>query len=888
MKLFDWLLTVYPRGFRERFGEEMHAAFTQDYARARARGRLAGLLFLTTTILRGLCFGFLERLPRAVTIRSFVSVDVRDAIRSLWATPLVSAVAILSLALGIGANTALFSILNSLVLRQLPVREPHKLVMVGRTDWTNPIWEQLRLRQSELFESACAWSFQRFNLSDTGRADPVDGVYVSGGLFDTLGINMVAGRPLTPADDVRGGGPDGHVAVISHRFWQQRFGGARDVLERQLTLNRVRFRIVGVAPRGFDGPEVGQAMDVFLPIASEAAIRGSESALDGRSSSWLQVLARLRPDQGLETAAAALNAARPAIRHATLPSEFNAEYRAGYLTGKDDFALVPAATGVSTLRARFQEPLTILMVVVAAVLLIASANIANLMLARATARRHDLSLRLALGASRTRLACQLFVESLLLAVVGGVAGLMLAEFGGSLLIRQLGSEGNAVSLDLSVDWRVLGFTAAVAVGATLLFGVAPVLGLRSVEASEALKEHNRTVAGDRRVRLRSALVVSQVAVSFALVAGAGVFVRTFATLLTTPLGFDPTRLLVVSVESDRSGAALETHVERARRVTDAAATAPGISRASLSYLTPMSGRGWTHRVGVSGGPELPREEQVTTVNAVAPGWFETYGMRLFAGRDFVASDRIGSEQVVIVNDAFVRRFVGPQNPLGQRVRGLGLGRLKESVIVGVVNDAIYRTARLGIVPTMYLPMAQADLFGSKFAVTVKLASGHPFVERGLTDALLREDPDLAFSFRHYGDQVRATIVQERIVAMLSGFFGVLALLLAALGLYGIAAYSVSRRRSEIALRMALGESTGGIVRRVLSSVGGLIACGAAVGMVVSLWAAQFVSALTFGVDARDPITLAGTASILAGVGLFAAWLPARTASRVDPALTLKG
>ena len=333
---------------------------------------------------------------------------------------------------------------------------------------------------------------------------------------------------------------------------------------------------------------------------------------------------------------------------------------------------------------------------------------------------------------------------------------------------------------------------------------------------------------------------------------------------------------------------VEDPIELARRVTEAATRVPGISRASLSYLTPMSGRGWTYRVDVSAGPALPRAEQVTAVNAVAPGWFETYGMRLLAGRDFAPADRVGSDQVVIVNEAFVRRFVGTRNPLGQRVRGVGLGRLKESVIVGVVNDAIYRTARLGIFPTMYLPMGQADLFGSGFAVTVKLVSGRPFVESGLTDALLRENPDLAFSFRDYGDQVRATIVQERLVAMLSGFFGVLALVLAALGLYGVASYSVSRRRPEIALRMALGESTGGVVRLVLGRVGGLITCGAAIGIVLSLWAAQFVSALTFGVDARDPITLAGTASVLAGVGLLAAWLPARKASRVDPAITLKG
>ena len=794
----------------------------------------------------------------------------------------------LSLALGIGANTALFSILNSLVIRPLPVREPQQLVMIGRTDWTNPIWEQLRQRQSELFESACAWSFQRFNLSDPGRTDPVDGAYVSGGMFLTLGIKTVAGRPLTPGDDVRGGGADGHVAVISYRFWQQRFSGARDVLERQLTLNRVPFRIVGVAPRGFEGPEVGQAMDVFLPLASEAAIRGPESALDGRSSSWLQVMARLRADQSLEAATAALNAARPAIREATLPLDFNAEYRAGYLTGKDDFALVPAATGVSSLRNRFQEPLTIIMVVVAAVLLIASANIGNLMLARASARRHDMSLRLALGASRARLACQPLVESLLLSAIGGIAGLVLAEFGGAFLIRQLGSELNSVSLDLPVDWRVLGFTAAAAIGATLLFGLAPALGLPGVEASEALKEHSRTVTGDRRVALRSALVVTQVAVSFALVAGAGLFLRTFSTLMTTPLGFDPKRLLIVSVDPPRSAAALENPIELARRVTDAAATVPGVSRASLSYLTPMSGRGWTYRVHVSDGPTLPREDQVTAVNAVAPGWFETYGMRLLAGRAFAASDRAGSEQVVIVNEAFARRFVGSRNPLGQRVRGVGLGRLKESVIVGVVNDAIYRTARLGILSDDVSADGTGGPVRFGFAVTVKLVSGRPFVENSLADALLRENPELTFSFRDYGAQVRATMAQERLVAMLSGFFGVLALLLAALGLYGVTSYSVNCRRPELALRMALGESTGGVLRLVLGRVGGLIACGAALGIVLSLWAAQFVRGLMFGVDARDPITLAGTASVLAGVGLFAAWLPARKASRVDPAITLKG
>jgi predicted permease len=887
MTLYDWLLFLYPRAFRERFAAGMHAAFVEDYAHARLRGRLAGLRFLSTTIVQALWFACVERLPRAATIRSFLSVDLRDAVRSLRATPIVTVAAILSLALGIGANTALFSILNSLVLKELPVREPQQLVMIGRTDWTNPIWEQIRDRQSDLFESACAWSSQTFNLADSGRADPVEGAYVSGGLFRTLGIDTIAGRPFTAADDVRGGGADGYVAVISYRFWRQRFGGTQDVLGRRLNITGVPFTIVGVTPRGFLGPEVGRAMDVFVPLASEAAIRGRDSALDGRSSWWLQVMARLKPNHTLDDATAALDAARPAIREATMPPDYNAEYRARYLAG-NDFHLIAAATGFSSLRTRFEEPLTIIMIVVAGVLLIACANIANLMLARAAARRHDMSVRLALGASRTRLGCQLFAESLMLAVVGSAAGLALAEFIAALLIRQLGSDVNSVTLDLSVDWRVLGFTAAVALGATLLFGLAPAFGLGTVEPNDALKEQSRTVAGDRRIGLRNALVVVQVGLSFALVAGAGLFVRTFATLAATPLGFDPAKLLIVNVDAGRSGAALGDKSAFGQRVADAAATVPGVSRASLSYITPLSGRNWTHRVQVSGGPTLSRAEQTTWVNAVAPGWFETYGMRLLAGRDVAPADVKGSESVAVVNEAFVRRFIGPHSPLGQRIKGVGLGTLKESVIVGVVNDAVYRTPRAGVVPTMYLPMAQADTFGSGFSVTVKVISERLSVERSLTDAIGRTDPALAFSFRDYTDQLRATVVQERLVAMLSGFFGLLATMLAALGLYGVTSYSVSHRRPEIAVRMALGASSYGVVRLVLRRVATLLVSGAAIGLVLSLWAARFVGALLFGVDARDPVTLAGAASVLMAVGLLAGWLPARKASRMDPTTALRG
>lgn len=885
MKPYEWLLRVYPRHVRDRFGAGMRATFAEDLTRAIARGRVAALVFVAATVVHTLGAGLAERLPRPAAIRSFLSADVRDAVRSLRATPIVTVAAILSLALGIGANTALFSILYSLVLKPLPIEEPERLAVLVGDGWTNPIWEQIRERRSELFDGAFAWAPERFNLAASGPADPVHGGYVSGSLFPTLGLHARIGRLLTPEDDVRGGGRDGYAAVVSHRFWQHRLGGGEDVVGRRLTLDKVSFTIVGVVPERFDGPEIGQRMDVFLPLAAEAAIRGPESTLDGRSSWWLQIMVRLRQGQSVTAASAALNRSLPAIRDATLPSGISAERRARYLSGP--FVLTGAASGVSSLRNRFAQPLTIIMIVVGAVLLIACANIANLMLARAASRRHEMTVRLALGASRMRLGCQLFVESLLLAIAGAVAGLALARFGAALLVRQLGSGTSAVTLDLSTDWRVLGFTAAVALSATILFGLAPALGLGRLRASEVLKEQSRSVTGDRRLGLRNLLVVAQVALSFALVAGAGLFVRTFTTLMTVPLGFDPDKLLIVSVDARQTDSSAATELALFQRVASAAAGAPGVSRASLSFMTPMSGRGWNSRIELTGGPVLSGRDQVTWVNAVAPGWFETLGMRILAGRDFTESDVAGSERVAVVNEAFLRRFAGGRAPLGQRMKVMGPGSPQETIIVGVVNDAVYRTARAGVVPTMYLPMTQGGPFGSGFSIVARLGAERHEAERRIAAAVSRVHPKLAVSFRDYSDQVQATVAQERLVAMLAAFFGGLAMVLAALGLYGVTAYSVTRRRPELAVRIALGASTGGVVRLVLGRLTVLLLAGLLIGSGLTLWAGKFIATLLFRVDARDPLTLTGAAAILLTVGLVAGWLPARGLSRLDPTTALR-
>ena len=819
---------------------------------------------------------------RRDAMRTILSIDLRDALRSLRATPLVTLVAIASLALGIGANTALFSIVNGLMLRPLPVDAPEQLALIEDGSWSHPTWEQVRQRRASLFADALAWSNETFDLAESGEAEPVEGVYASGNLFAVLGLGAVRGRPLLDADDVRGGGPDGPVAVISHALWQQRFDRADNVLGRRLTVNRVPVTIVGVMPRGFLGPEVGRAAHVFVPLALDASIRGHESRLDQPTSSWLNMMVRLAPGQTIDAAAAALNHAAADIRGATVPATWSPDRRAAYL--QEPFRLVSAATGRSTLRARFAQPLTIIITVVGVVLLIACANIANLLLARATARRAELSVRIALGASRARLTRQLLAEAFILAATGSAIGMLCAEGAAAMLVAQLGSQVTAVTIDLSLDWRVLAFTTAVTTVTTLLFGLAPAAGLSSLDPNAALKDHGRTTIGERRARLRHGLVVVQVALSLVLTVAAVLFVRTFHTLTTMPLGMTSEDLLLVNVDTQRTAVAPEDRFELYERVVGAVRRVPGAERVSASYTTPLSTRGWNDRVEHPARADLSPQQRVTFQNAIAPGWFATYGMRVLAGRDLTAQDVAGTEPVAVVNETFVKRFLGGP-PVGQHIR---LNADPHSlVVVGVVNDAVYRSARGGIVPTVYVPLAQVRQLSPAFTVTMAAHADRGGVVRALKDVLSRTDPNLTFSFRDYADQVRSTVAQERLIAVLSGFFGGIALLLAALGLFGVTSYSVNRRRPEIAVRMALGADAGRVLRLVLRRVTLLAIAGVLIGIGLALWASRFVGTLLFDLDARDPQTFAVAAIALVGVALLAGWLPARRASRLDPTTVLR-
>jgi putative ABC transport system permease protein len=870
---------------------DLHAAAIRDGASDADARRMV----LDT--LNAASFLELSKRPRARRRGGYVH-DLRVAMRQLIATPVVTIVAVLSLALGIGANTAIFSLVNSLLLRALPVRDPQQLALLkggnvdsaGLSSWTFVIWEELR-RRPQLFDSGFAWDAQRVNLASAGIAEFADGIWTTAGIFDTLGVSPLLGRTFTAADDRRGGGPDGPVAVVSYSFWQRRFGGAADVIGRRLTLERIPFTIVGVMPPDFFGPDVGRRFDVVLPMGAEPLVRGKESALDSRDYWWLSVMVRLKPGQSIDAATEALRGVQPQIRAATLPvGKWPSQDLDKYLSAK--FTLVPAATGSSPIRTKYGPALLTVMVVVALVLLIACANIANLQLARATARRHEWSVRLALGASRWHLARLLLTESLVLSTVGAGLGFLIARWGSQLLVQQLSTQALTVFLDLSPDWRVLAFTSGVTVATALLFGAAPAFRAAGVAPMEAIKEQGRGAGvANGRASVASALVVVQVALSVMLVVAAALFLRTFSKLATVNLGFEPGRVLVVTMNAQRAPLEPSQRMTVYERALEAVQALPGVERAALSPVIPISGHLWGSRFEVSDGVPLEDSRRSAFRNQVTPGFFDTYGQRLVAGRAFTDRDRDGAPPVAIVNKAFARRFLNGGNPIGHTVHlPRAVTPERDMEIVGVVGDAVYRRLRDPAPPTLYSPVAQTTSgpATTEYNLSVRTASESPAqLSRSIADAIGGVNRDLILTFLPLAEQIDGSLTQERVVAMLAGFFGALALLLAGLGLYGVTSYAVSRQRTEIGIRMALGAAPHSVVRLVLSRVTMLVAVGIAAGAAASLWASQFVSTLLYGIEPRDPATLVGSAAVLAAVGALASWLPAYRASRIDPAQVLR-
>ena len=813
--------------------------------------------------------------------------DLRFGARMLRKSPGLLVAALLSMGLGIGANTAIFSLVDAVLLRSLPVREPERLAVITG-EFTNPIWEQVRDRADTLWDGALAWYQERLDLSAGGDVDPAETLMVSGSFFEELGVQPALGRLLGPADDRRGGSVHGPTAVISQRFWERRYGSDPGIVGRTVTLNHIPFTIAGVVPARFLGPTVGRSFDVAIPLGTVDLVTpgGPESALDGRSRWWLSIMVRLAPGQSVEAATAALRGVQPQIRDATLPLDWPRSMLARYLS--DGLEIESASTGISDLRRSYEQPLLVLLGIVGVVLLVACANVANLLLARASARRHELAARLALGASHGRLVRQLLAESAVLAVPGAIAGLAIAVWGSRFLVAQISTSDSQVALDLPLDWRVLGFLTGLSVLSAVAFGLAPAWRARRLDAGDAvaLAAHARMT---RRGAVSGPLVAGQIALSLVLVIAAGLFGRTFSTLASRDLGLDPAHLHLAGIDAAR--VPVEQRVALYQRLRDAALGVPGVASAAVSMISPLSGMGWNGVLDFAGMAPLPERQRLVYTNAVTRGFFATHGTPILAGRDFDDRDRAGTP-VAIVNEALARRFFGSTDVLGRRVRmGGGRGEVEpELEIIGVVETAAYTRVRGDFPPALYRPTSQLsnELLAPFLTLAVRTRPGvSAGVTASISEAVRQIDPTLTITHRTMASRVHDQLTQVRTVAILSSFFGVLALLLAAIGLYGVTSYGVAERQREIGIRLTLGAGRAGAQRLVLRGVARLVAIGIALGLGVSLLLTPLAATMLYSLEPRDPATMATAAVVLAMVGLLAGWLPARRASRIDPAKVLR-
>jgi len=823
--------------------------------------------------------------------------DLHFAFRSLRATPVVTFVAVLSLALGIGATTAIFSLVDRLVLRSLPVREPARLALVSTTaqlsyrpNYSYAMFDAIAAH-TELFEGVLAVGncCVQSTLAVGDSQEFVDRLFVSGSYFETLGVNALLGRVLTTADDKLAGGPDGTAAVLSYAAWKRRFNGAAGAVGMHVLLDRAPVTIVGVLPPFFVGTEVGRTFDFFLPGRRASAVL-TATPFD-QHSTWLNVIVRLKPGQTVESSAAALRALSPELRAASRgPDESPTEYLKAPLT------LVPASGGTSggtsSLRERFERPLAAVFAVVLMVLLIAAANIANMQLARGAARRHEISVRLALGSTRRQLARLLIAESALLAAAGTAIGVVFAEWAGTVLVAQLSTSTRPISFDAPIDWRVLAFAGAVMIVTTILFGVAPAIRATRVAPIDALRDRGQAVhAGG--AGLSSLVVIAQVAVSLALVVAAGLFVRTFRHLTQVPLGFDRSDTLLVTIRTPTVPGTERNALYH--RLVKAAAAVPGVEFAGGSMNAPLAGTlNGDFVVSQPGTVPPPDAERVRQSDWITPGMFSAFGIAIEAGRDFDDRETPTAPKVMIVNEALARRFSPGVSLIGKPLiltfRAQGDYSLGTLTVVGVVRDAVFRSIRSPDEPTVYLPLGQDSdpILTTNFYLGVRSTMLPPQqLSHAVSAAILLVNRDIVTKARPIGDEVRDAMAQDRIVAELSAFFGGLALLLAGLGLYGVTSYAVTRRRAELGIRMALGAAPAIVIRLVLARVGALVAAGVAVGAALALAAARLTTALLYELEPRDPATLVGAVVTLAAVGVLAGWLPAYRASRIDPAEVLR-
>jgi putative ABC transport system permease protein len=823
--------------------------------------------------------------------------DLRFGGRVLRKQPGFTAVALLTLTLGVGANTALFQLLDAVRLRALPVPEPQQLAEVRITDmkgargnfasWhpalTNPVWEQVRDRQ-QAFNGVFAWGADDFNLGTGSDAHLAHGLWVSGDFFQVLGVRPELGRVFDASDDRRGCASAG--AVISHQFWQREFGGEPSVVGKRLSLDDHTVEIVGVTPASFFGPEVGRSYDVAVPICAEAILRGKDNRLDLGVSWWLIVMGRLKPGWTIEQATSQLNSISPGIFETTLSPKYPAESVQKYLGFK--LAAYPAASGISQVRETYESPLWLLLGIAGLVLLIACANLANLLLARASAREREIAVRLALGASRARIVRQLLAESLLLAVAGSVIGAIFAGYLGEFLVSFLSTKEDQLFVDLRADWLVLGFTTGMAILTCVLFGLTPALRATRVAPGAAMKTSGRGLtAGRERFSLRRALVVVQVALSLVLVVGALLFSRSLAKLLAADVGFRQEGVLIAQVDSSRMNLPSESRLSFKRDLLARIRAVPGVSSAATAAIIPLSGNGWFNYIWMDGTDAATKKGVAR--NRISSDYFKTLNTPLLAGRDFDEHDTASSPKVAIVSEEFARQLANGENPVGKSfwVETTPNDPQTRYEIVGLVKSTKYDNVREDFQPVAYFPLSQSPLPGQFDQILINSNAPLATLTEGVKRAVAEVSPQSTINFQVLREQIQNSLMRDRLLATLSGFFGALALVLACVGLYGIMSYGVAGRTNEIGIRMALGAQISDVRRMILRETLTLVLFGIGVGLPAAFLATRFTSTLLFGLTPTDPLSIALAAITMCAVALLAGYIPARRASRVDPMVALR-
>jgi predicted permease len=823
--------------------------------------------------------------------------DLRYGVRTLFKSPGFTTIAILSLALGIGANTAIFQLLNAVRLKTLPVTKPQELVQVRLTDmssargfkasWypavTKPIWEQIRDHQ-QAFSGIFAWGGGELNLAQGGERRPAKVLWVSGDTFNVLGVRPSLGRLLSPTDDQPGCGSP--TAVISNSFWQREYAGDASVIGRKISLRDQPFEVVGVTPDSFYGMEVGRTFDVAIPICADAIINKQNSKLDSGTHWWLMVTGRLKPGWSVAQANAHLRSISESVFAATLPPNYPPISVKPYLESK--LEAVEGQAGYSTLRENYERPLWLLLTIAGLVLLIACANLANLLLARASKREKEIAVRQAVGASRSRLVQQLLVESLLLAVMGTALGALLAMALSDFLVSGLNTGTDSVFLDLHPDYHVFAFTAGAAVLTCVLFGLAPALRATTVAPVAAMRAGARGLtAGRERFSLRRALVVLQVALSLVLVAGALLFVRSLNNLLGVDAGFQQDGILITQVNFTRLGIPSERRITFRNEILDRLKAIPGVEAATDLDAVPLTGGGRSNDVWLDGRDQEPQKINAS-FNRVGSDYFKTLGTPLFVGRAFDGQDAANSPPVAVVNETLARLLNEP-NPVGKHFWVETTPNDPQTLyeIVGLVRDAKFEDLRERDLPVVFLSSLQDPRPGNfrQFLVRSRLPQGE------ITDAVRRvlteTNPGFDISFQGFRSMVEESLVRERLMATLSSAFGVLALLLASLGLYGVLSYGVASRTNEIGIRMALGAQARDVVSLILREAIVLVLVGVAVGVPLVLLAGRFAATLLFGLKPSDPASLTLATLLLCAVALAAAYWPARRATKVDPLVALR-